>query len=146
MKRMINTVSYTKHDGTIGQHNGHNHVADHFYQIYKDIYNTPDRPATTLEDFMEQDIIRLGKMNKNTAKNAAKRINKPELMATVKDLRQEAKGGPDGVTNRLLTALATQCPNLVLGATNAVLNEADNPKRTMTPNQKQETSPTSNII
>ena len=33
MKRMINTVSYTKHDGTIGQHNGHNYVADHFYQI-----------------------------------------------------------------------------------------------------------------
>ena len=78
---------------------------------------------------MEQDIMRLGKMNTNTAKNAAKRINKPELMATVKDLRQEAKGGPDGVTNRLLTALALRCPNLVLGAVNAVLGGADKPEK-----------------
>ena len=118
-----------KNDGTTGHHTGHNHVAEHFYQVYKEIYNTPDSPETTVEDFMKNDITRLGKMPASTAKKAARPIRKPELMATIKELRQEAKGGPDGVTNRLLTALATQCPNLIIGTTNAVLNGATKPEK-----------------
>ena len=47
-KRMINKVSYTEEDGTTAFHTGHKHVADHFYHIYKDIYNTADHPEKTL--------------------------------------------------------------------------------------------------
>ena len=93
----------------------------HFFNHFRNTYSADEPQQIELEEFLSNDINKLGKITKENAKIASRPFDIPEIRVNIMKLRKAAQGGPDGITNRLLLTLFYNCPNLVKGAINEKL-------------------------
>ena len=83
-------------------------IAGHFAKTYEKLFNTEHVSSRQmLDEFMGEDIKKLGKITDNKRSNMAADISFEEMEECIEDLRLSAQGGPDGLTSRLLKVIAS---------------------------------------
>merc|ERR1712112_575134 len=81
----------------------------------------------SLENFLGQDRDRLGKISDHIKEDLHNELTMSEMRQSLKALKLTSRGGPDGISSRLLNFLAKILPNLVLGVMHEVTRYESKP-------------------
>ena len=117
-KRLIESCDIMNDDGTVKEKLSHPaEIAAHISATYAKLFNSKSQTSMqTLKEFLGIDIDKIGKITEDIKSELCNELTATEMKQGLRALKLTSKGGPDGISSRLLNYLARILPNLVLGS------------------------------
>ena len=128
--RLVESCDILNSDGSVKETLSHPaDIAAHISSIYAKVFNKESHSnMSDLENFLAQDRDKIGRITDSIKNDLEYDLNLTEMRQGIKALKLTSKGGPDGITSRLLKYLANILPQLVLGAMNKITSYEDKPE------------------